>query len=308
MMQQIKTFGSFRPIIRRTKTTEKDMANTLDPQYLAVMKDIYDNGTDSKDRTGVGTKSLFCKQLRCDLKEGFPILTFRQHSFKIAFYETMMFLNGETDSVKWLESRGINIWKGNTSREFLDNRGLQHLPVGDIGYAYGKIWNDFDGTNQLKQIFETLQKNPYDRRMVLSAWHPARIHEAALPPCHIFAQFYCRNNTLSCMFNMRSLDFWSGTGYDLQCYGIITFLFAKALGMEVGELVMNSTDTHLYNNGDSVYKDTLDRNMTVFHDLPKLDIKKDIKTLDDICALQWDDIQLVDYKHNGKTKKVDMAI
>ena len=281
--------------------------NTLDPQYLSLLEDIYTNGAISLDRTGIGTKSLFCKQLRCNLQEGFPILTFRAHSFKIAFYETMMFLNGETDTKKWLEANDIFIWKGNTTREFLDKRGLTNLPEGDIGYAYGKIWNDFDGKNQLEDVFNTLQKNPYDRRMILSAWHPARLHEAALPPCHIFAQFYCRDNKLSCMFNMRSLDFWNGTGYDLMCYGLITNLFAKALGMEVGELVMNSTDTHLYNNGMHVYKQAIDVQNTYF-ELPKLNIKKDIKTLDDIRSLQFADIELVNYVHGGKMERVEMAI
>lgn len=280
--------------------------NTLDPQYIEILKEIYNNGIESSNRTGINTKSLFCKQIRCNLKEGFPILTYRFHSFKIAFYETMMFLNGETDTIKWLENNNINIWKGNTSREFLDSRGLTHLPVGDIGYAYGKIWNDFDGKNQLEDIFNTLKTNPDDRRMVLTAWHPARLNEAALPPCHIMAQFYCKNNTLSCMFNMRSLDYWNGAGYDLMCYGLITFLFAKALKMEVGELVMNSTDTHLYNNGLSVYKDTIE-NYTYF-DLPKLNIKKNISTLKDICNLSYNDIELINYISGSKTTKIPMAI
>jgi thymidylate synthase len=280
--------------------------NNLDKQYLDILKDIYDNGIDSDNRTEITTKSLFCKQIRCDLKQGFPILTFRFHSFKIAFYETMMFLNGETDTIKWLESNNIFIWKGNTSREFLDKRNLQHLPVGDIGYSYGKIWNNFDGVNQLESIFNTLKTNPNDRRMILSAWHPAKLHEAALPPCHIMAQFYCKNNTLSCMFNMRSLDFWNGTGYDIMCYGLITFLFAKALNMEVGELVMNSTDTHLYNNGLKIYKNSIDNNQ--YFNLPKFNIKKDIKSLEDIKSLLFEDVELIDYKHNGITEKVPMSI
>lgn len=638
-----------------------DINNTLDPSYNKILKEIYENGINSDDRTGVGTKSLFCKQLRCNLKEGFPILTFRQHSFKIAFYETMMFLNGETDTIKWLESNNINIWKGNTSREFLDKRGLINLPIGDIGYAYGKIWNDFDGTNQLENIFNTLKTNPNDRRMVLTAWHPARLNEAALPPCftknaiiatnngykkienvlstdlilthdgsyqkinkayisnynkelyelktyylpkiectpnhpfmiksyndiinnkvdfnnekdyinienikdikdkyipikinnnnnipefsyeqkinktlkktntlkldnldlwyllgyflgdgytiesnkktffciankdvkkvlpilqnvtklypiknsgvnvtkfecknnfifnitkqfgkystgklipefvhdlpveyleyflkgyidsdgcennkkiqfttvsdsiaygiqriyaklgkicsitysiknttrliqnrlcnqnntylltinksynrqdnnyiffnnylwvklkkisiinnnkdikvynfdidnnhtytinnlithncHIFAQFYCKNNTLSCMFNMRSLDFWNGTGYDLMCYALITYLFAKALNMDVGELVMNSTDTHLYNNGIDVYKKYIDNYQ--YFDLPQINIKKNINSLNDIKNIKFEDIELLNYNNAGKSENVKMAI
>lgn len=279
--------------------------NKLDKQYTDLIKDILENGDESTNRTGINTKSLFGKQIRVDLADGFPMITKRHHSFKISFYETMMFLNGSSDSKLWLEDNGINIWKGNTSREFLDGRGLTHLPEGDIGYAYGRLWRDFDGTDQLQNIFNQLQKDPTDRRMVMTAWHPARLHEAALPPCHILSSFYVRNNKLSCQFVMRSLDVWNGFGYDFQAYALIVNLFAKALNMEVGELVMNSADTHLYLNGLEQYDEFESKESFT---LPTLNIKKDIKTLEDICNLKFEDIELVNYQNAGMMKRVPMAI
>lgn len=279
--------------------------NSLDKQYTEILTDILENGVVSSNRTGIDTKSVFVRHLRADLSEGFPIMTMRQHSFKIAFYETMMFINGDGDTKKWLEDNGINIWKGNTSREFLDNRGLNHLPEGDIGYAYGRIWRDFDGVDQLQNIFDTLKNNPSDRRMVMSAWHPARLHEAALPPCHILSSFYVRNNKLSNQFIMRSLDYWNGTQYDLLCYSLLTSLLAHALKMEVGEVVMTSADTHLYLNGESIYNEYLGRES---FELPKLKINKELNTLEDICNLKFEDVELINYKHAGKMERVPMAI
>jgi thymidylate synthase len=279
--------------------------NNLDEQYLIILKDLLDNGIESENRTGINTKSLFMKQIRVDLKEGFPIITRRHHSFKIAFYETLMFLNGATDSKLWLEDNGIDIWKGNTSREFLDSRGLEDLPVGDIGYAYGAVWRNFDGVDQLQKIFNQLKSDPTDRRMVLTAWHPARLNEAPLPPCHIMASFYVRNNKLSCQFFMRSLDFWNGFCYDMQCYALITYLFAKALNMEVGELVMSAADCHLYMNGLDSYNEFLTKDSFT---LPTLNILKDINSLEDICNLKFEDLELNNYKSSGKIKRVPMAI
>lgn len=282
--------------------------NTLDPQYIALLKNILENGNEKKDRTGIGTKSIFGTQMRINLREGFPILTSRQHSFKIAFYETMMFLNGETDSIKWLENNGITIWSGNTSREFLDKRNLQHLDVGDIGKCYGYQWRSFNGAggvDQLQNAFNTLKNNPDDRRIIVTAWNPNQINEAPLPSCHILYQFYVYNNTLSCQFYIRSLDCYHGAGYDIMGYGLITTLFAKALGMEVGDLIMSTGDTHIYNHQLDVVKEQL---TMPYFDLPQLNINKNIKTLDDICSLKWTDVKLVGYQNAGKLKKIDMAI
>jgi len=286
----------------------KNMKNTLDPQYKALLQKIVDTGDDKGDRTGIGTRTIFGTQMRINLSEGFPILTSRHHSFKIAFHETMMFLNGETDSIKWLESNNIKIWHGNTTREFLDDRGLYDLPVGDIGKCYGYQWRHFGGpggVDQLRAAFETLKTNPNDRRMIVTAWNPNQIKDAPLPSCHIYYQFFVVNNRLSCQFYMRSLDVYHGCGYDIMCYGLIVNLFAKALNMEVGDLIMSTGDTHIYNNQFDVVKQQI---LQPHFDLPTIEIKSKLKTLDDICSLKWGDVNLIGYKSAGKLDKVDMAV
>lgn len=279
--------------------------NELDRQYLELVQDILDNGVVSSNRTGIDTKSVFMRQIRVDLADGFPILTRRSHSFKIAFYETMMFLNGETDTKKWLEANGINIWKGNTTRAELDKRGLFHLPEGDIGYAYGAVWRDFDGVDQLQRLFDKLKTDPTDRRMLMTGWHPARLNEAVLPCCHVLSSFYVRDNRLSCQFIMRSLDVWNGFGYDMLAYSLLTTFLAKALNMIPGEVVMTSADTHLYLNGLEQYAEFPGRPA---YKLPELRINKELSSLQDVCGLRYEDVELVGYQHAGQMKRVPMAV
>jgi thymidylate synthase len=229
-------------------------------QYLHLLQNILDNGVTKSDRTGTGTKSLFGTQLKFDLSKSFPILTTKKVFFKGVVEELLWFIRGETDS-KLLEAKGVNIWKGNTSKEFLSKRGLNY-PEGMIGVGYGwqwrnwgghygKMWSSISSVNgvqytfisnpkeaekrftneptaigidQLANVINTLKKNPNDRRMIVSAWNVAEIDKMALPPCHIMMQFNVTNNTkLSCsMFALSVSVLFLGERVIVAC-GLIIY-------------------------------------------------------------------------------------
>jgi len=279
--------------------------NTLDDKYRTLINDILVNGIYKENRTDIPTISQFGSSFRINLNEGFPILTTRFHSFKVTFFETMMFLNGSSDTKTWLEDNGINIWKGNSSREFLDNRGLFDVPVGHIGKAYGYQWRNFGGVDQIAKVFDSLKNDPNGRRHIVTAWNPAELDEMSLPPCHLLYQFSVDNGKLSCMFYMRSVDVYLGLPYNIMSYAFITMLFAKALGYGLGDLVFMGGDTHIYTN--SIQNCNLLMSKEKF-DLPQLLIKKDLKSLEDILSLKYDEVELVGYQNAGKLPKVDMAI
>lgn len=272
-------------------------------QYKNIIQEILENGVDSDDRTGVGTRSIWGCTMRFDLTLGFPITTVRFAPIRAVFEETMFFLRGQTDT-KILEDKGINIWKGNTTREFLDGRGLYYLPEGDMGKGYGWQTRFFNGTeddpgvDQLKNLVEGLRNDPNSRRHLISMWNPSQLHEASLPPCHLIHQYKIVNGRLNSLFYMRSSDFvLASCGFNVPSYALINHMLAKLLGLEVGELVYMAGDVHIYNNHLERAKELLNREPLP---LPKLNIKKDIKTLDDMLSLEFEDIELVGYQHHGK--------
>lgn len=287
------------------------MQNILD-----LMKDIVDNGIDKDDRTGIGSRAVFGRQLRWNLQDGFPIMTTRKVPFRIAFEETMFFLRGHTDT-KLLEDKKINIWKGNTSREFLDSRGLHHLPEGDMGKGYGYQWRHWESVNpdhpdeiqetdQIRNLLEGIKRDPYGRRHIVSGWNPAQLNEMALPPCHMMHMYSVAGNKLHSSFIMRSNDVPFGLPFNIMGYALLNHLFAKHLGYEPGELVYMGWDVHIYQNQMDMVKEQLTREP---RPLPTLVIKKDLPTLADIMSLQYEDVELVGYDpHPDITNKPRMAV
>lgn len=284
--------------------------NNVDKQFLELLREVYENGDDKGDRTGVGTRSIFTGYMKFKLDEGFPLLTSRFIPLRLIFEETMMFLRGETNTKK-LEGKNVNIWKGNTSREFLDDKGLQHLPEGSLGKGYSFQWRNFGGTeeesgvDQIKELLEQLKSNPNSRRHLVSAWNPKQLQETPLPPCHILHQYYVNKGKLSTVFYMRSSDFYHGAPFNIASYALLNAIFAKHLGLEQGELAYMGGDVHIYNSQLEVVAEQLTKEPKA---LPQLKINKDLNTLDDIMNLQWEDIELIGYEHCGKLKKVDMAV
>lgn len=280
-------------------------------QYLDIMTDILYNGNLCADRTGVGTKSLFGTQMRFDLSKGFPLFTTRFIGFRIAFEETMFFLRGDTDTKK-LESKNISIWKGNTSRDFLDKKGLTTLPEGDMGKGYGWQLRNFNGTesnngfDQLSYLINNIKNKPSDRRHFISYWNPLQVlEEAALPPCHISYNCQVVGNKLNACFYMRSSDFYHGAPTNIAGYAYLTHLIAKLTGYEPGTLVYMAADTHLYLSQFEVVEQQLKNTPKPF---PQLVFKKQFDSLEEALQLEYSDIEMVGYEHCGKLKKIDMAI
>jgi thymidylate synthase len=277
--------------------------------YLSLLQNIIENGVDSPDRTGVGTLSIFGTIARYSLENNqIPLLTTRKMFFRGIVEELLFFIRGETNT-KLLEEKGINIWKGNTSRQFLDKINLSHYPEGEMGPMYGFQWRSFGskespGKDQLQEVFELIKSDPNSRRLTVTAFNPNVTEQSVLYPCHMFFQFYVKNKKLSCLFYQRSVDYMLGNPFNIVSYAVLTHLFAKALGLEAGELVFMGGDTHVYKTHLEGAKELLTREPLGF---PRLKILKDISSIEDMENLSYEDFLLEDYKSHGPIK-MEMAV
>ena len=247
-------------------------------QYLDLLQDILDNGVDKGDRTGTGTRSVFGRQMRFDLSQGFPLLTTKKVHLKSIIYELLWFLKGDTN-VRYLQEHGVRIWN-----EWADENG-------DLGPVYGAQWRNWnnEGIDQIKNLIETLKKNPNDRRMIVSAWNPSQVPNMALPPCHMMFQFYVADNKLSCMLYQRSCDMFLGVPFNIASYALLTMMIAHVCGFEPGEFVHTLGDTHIYHNHFEQVKEQLTREP---RPLPQMIIKRKVDSIDDF---QYEDFELVGY-------------
>jgi len=291
-------------------------------KYLDLLKDVMQNGSERQDRTGTGTLSVFGRQLRFDISPNVcPILTTKRIPWKHCIEELLWFLRGDTNS-KILEEKGVKIWKGNSSRDFLDKRNLQNLQEGDIGPGYGFQWRHYgavykgchlsyenQGIDQIMNIINTLKTNPFDRRIVLSSWNPKDLNNTALPPCHCFAQFYVEKgkdgrNNLSCHMYQRSVDTFLGFPWNIMSYSVLTKILALKCDMDPKELVISTGDTHIYTNHIQSVNTQLQR--TPLNPFPQLILKDRIKDID-FSEITIEDFELIGYKPLEAIKGV-MAI
>ena len=291
-------------------------------QYLHLAQDILKYGNERTDRTGVGTKSLFGRQMRFDISKSVPILTTKKVPFKLTIEELLWFLRGETDS-KILEEKGIKIWSGNTSREFLDNRGLNHYEIGDIGPMYGWVWRHFGanyvdcktdysgkGIDQLEQVIHMLKTDPFSRRILMTDYDPSIADKGVLICCHgIVVQFYVEVidgiKHLSCHVYIRSNDQFLGQPINILSYSILTYIIALKTELKPKELVISLGDCHIYKSHLTQIKQQLMREPLT---PPKLVLNPEIKNKDwkDITV---DDFELIGYNYNVRpTIKAPMAV
>jgi len=270
-------------------------------QYLETIKEVIQNGTLKDDRTNIGTYSLFGKMMRFDLKESFPLLTTKRVFWKGVVEELLWFIRGSTNA-KELSEKGVRIWEGNGSREFLDSLGLSHREEGDLGPVYGFQWRHFgasytdmhsnyegQGVDQLMDVIHQIKTNPNSRRIVMCAWNPASQSEMALPPCHVLAQFYVENGFLSCMMYQRSCDLGLGVPFNIASYSLLTCLISQVCNLMPGEFIHVMGDSHVYQNHLEPLTEQLGRTPNPF---PSLKLNSQVK---DITKFTFEDIQLENY-------------
>ena len=248
-------------------------------QYLDLLKDIMENGVDKLDRTGVGTRSVFGRQMRFDLNKGFPLVTTKKVHLKSIIFELLWFLKGDTN-VKYLQENGVRIWN-----EWADENG-------ELGPVYGSQWRNWngEGIDQIAQVIETLKKNPNDRRMIVSAWNVGKIAQMHLPPCHMMFQFYVADNKLSCMLYQRSCDMFLGVPFNIASYALLTMMVAQVCGYEPGEFIHTLGDTHIYHNHFEQVKEQLSHTP---YPLPTMKINPNVKDINDF---KYEDFELVGYQ------------
>jgi len=271
-------------------------------QYLNTIQYILDKGVKRDDRTGVGTLSTFGVSMRYNLRNNeFPLLTTKRVFWTGVVHELLWFIQGSTNA-KILQEKGVRIWDGNASREFLDSRGLKHYQEGDLGPVYGFQWrhwgaeyvdmnHDYNGKgiDQLMQVIETIKKDPNSRRIVISAWNPSDINKMALPPCHMFCQFYVANNELSCQMYQRSADMGLGVPFNIASYALLTRIIAQACNLQCGDFIHVIGDCHVYLNHIEPLKIQLQRKPKKF---PKLKINPNITNINEFT---FDDFKILDY-------------
>ncbi|EGL17885.1 MULTISPECIES: thymidylate synthase [unclassified Paenibacillus] len=252
--------------------------NSVDKVYLALGRDILENGIDKTDRTGTGTRSVFGRQLRFDLNEGFPLLTTKRVHFRSVLGELLWFLSGSTNKFELSRNYGVTIWD-----EWGDDE------TGELGRVYGSQWRTWQAPNgqiidQIAQVINQIKSSPDSRRHLISAWNVGELESMALPPCHYAFQFYVADGKLSCMFQMRSTDYFLGLPFNIPSYALLTMMVAQVCGLGLGELIYSGGDIHIYSNHFEQVNKQLIREPK---SLPKVYLNSNIKNIDDFAMLDF---------------------
>ena len=282
---------------------------TGEEEYINLVKDVLTNGESRDDRTGVGTIGLFGKHFTMDISNSFPLLTSKRVWWKGVLEELLFFISGSTDT-KILEEKGVNIWKGNTSREFLDKRGLHNLKEGEYGKSYGYQWRKFgDKIDQLQTLIDGIKNDPFSRRHYMTAWNPLELDNIPLPACHLSCQFYVSNDNkkLSCQVYMRSCDVFLGLPFNIASYACLTYMICHLTNLQPHTLSFCLGDTHIYKNHIQQCQEMIQRPLRSF---PKLTIKggeagkRKVENIEDFKA---EDFEIVGYNPHP-TIKAEMAV
>jgi thymidylate synthase len=250
-------------------------------QYHDLLRHILKTGVKKEDRTGTGTISCFGYQMRFDLNDGFPLLTTKKLHVRSIIHELLWFLKGDTN-IAYLKENGVSIWD-----EWADENG-------NLGPVYGHQWRSWpshkgEPIDQIRELVETIKRNPDSRRLIVSAWNPADIPNMALPPCHCLFQFYVADGKLSCQLYQRSADTFLGVPFNIASYALLTLMIAQVCDLAPGEFIHSFGDVHLYSNHLEQVNLQLSRD---FRPLPQMLINPEVK---DIFAFQYEDFSLLNY-------------
>ena len=250
-------------------------------QYLDLVRHVMEHGVDKEDRTGTGTRSVFGYQLRCNLADGFPLLTTKKVHLKSIIYELLWFLRGDTN-VRWLQEHGVRIWN-----EWADENG-------DLGPVYGSQWRAWPDGNggtidQIAQVIEQIKNTPDSRRIMVSAWNVAEVPTMKLPPCHSLFQFYVAEGKLSLQLYQRSADLFLGVPFNIASYALLLMMVAHVTGLEPGEFVHTFGDAHIYRNHFDQIREQLSREP---RPLPRMVLNPEVKSIDDY---KYEDFTLEGY-------------
>jgi len=294
-------------------------------QYHDLLKHILENGVEKGDRTGTGTLSVFGYQFRCDLREGFPLLTTKKVHFKSVVHELLWFLRGDTN-IRYLVQNDVRIWNEWPFQHWLEETGqatdypkysagwkalmkefVEQIKTeeafakewGALGPVYGRQWRDFSGVDQIDQVVRDIKAKPHSRRLIVSAWNPVDIPimvKAGLPPCHVLFQFYVSQGKLSCQLYQRSADAFLGVPFNIASYALLTLMVAQVCDLEPGDFVHTFGDLHLYSNHMEQTKTQLSRDI---RPLPTLELNPAIRAID---GFSYDDITLTGYDPHPSIK------
>lgn len=269
------------------------MNSSVPTPYEDLLREVLEHGDDKSDRTGTGTRSVFGRQMRFDLKDSFPLITTKRVHFKSVALELLWFLRGESN-VQWLQERGVSIWD-----EWADEDG-------ELGPVYGVQWRSWpaghgETIDQITNVVKSLKTNPDSRRHIVSAWNPAEVDSMALPPCHALFQFYVKHvdhgpDELSCQLYQRSADMFLGVPFNIASYALLTYIIAEEVGMVPSEFVWTGGDCHIYSNHFEQVKEQLSREPYPY---PRLNIKNKKPSLD---QYEFEDFDLEDYQHHPTIK------
>ncbi|MEE1650630.1 thymidylate synthase [Brachybacterium sp. J144] len=261
---------------------------TIPTPYEDLLREVLETGAAKGDRTGTGTRSLFGRQIRYDLSQGFPLLTTKRVHTRSVFLELLWFLRGDTN-VRWLQERGVTIWD-----EWADENG-------DLGPVYGAQWRSWptpDGgvIDQITDVVEQIRTNPDSRRLIVSAWNPADIPRMALAPCHALFQFEVHDGKLSCQLYQRSADLLLGVPFNIASYALLTHMVAQQTDLEVGDFVWTGGDCHIYDNHVEQVERQLAREPFPY---PTLRLNRRPAS---ILEYELEDIEIVGYQHHPGIK------
>lgn len=286
-------------------------SNQGEYQYLDLIKKVMNQGTLRKTRNS-NTISLFCEKMEFDISQSFPLITTKRVFFKGIVKELLWFINAKTNSNE-LEKDNVNIWKGNSSREYLDTIGLNENEQGDCGPIYGFQWRHFNaeykgpycdytnkGVDQLVNIINLIKNDPTSRRMFMSGWNPCQLDKMALPPCHVSYQFYIRKidnkQYLDCMMYQRSGDLFLGVPFNIASTSLLVYILANICDINPGKINIIIGDAHIYENHIEQIKTQLER---IPRDFPKLSINKKCNKIEDVT---YQDIILENYTPHESIK------